>query len=66
MIRSNAKRLLLELFFKKTNTRGKKNRASLVAQTIKSPCNAGDLGSIFGSERSPTEGNGYNFAHLYI
>ena len=35
-------------------------RATLVAQTVKeSACNAGDLGSISGSERSPGEGNGY-------
>ena len=33
--------------------------ASLVAYTVKaSVCNAGDLGSISGSERSPGEGNG--------
>ena len=33
--------------------------ASLVAQTVKaSACNAGDLGSIPGWERSPGEGNG--------
>ena len=33
---------------------------SLVAQTVKGrfACNAGDLGSIPGSERSPGEGNG--------
>ena len=32
---------------------------SLVAQTLKvSACNAGDLGSIPGSGRSPGEGNG--------
>ena len=31
---------------------------SLVAQTVESPCNAGDLGSIPGSGRSPGEGNG--------
>ena len=35
-------------------------RASLVAQTVKeSACNAGDLGSIPGSGRSPGERNGY-------
>ena len=34
--------------------------ASLVAQTVKeSTCNAGDLGSIPGSGRSPGEENGY-------
>ena len=34
--------------------------ASLVAQMVKeSACNAGDLGSIPGSGRSPGEGNGY-------
>ena len=33
-------------------------RASLVAQTIRSLCNAGDAGSIPGSGRSPGEGNG--------
>ena len=32
--------------------------ASLVAQTVESACNAGDLGSIPGSGRSPGEGNG--------
>ena len=31
--------------------------ASLVAQMVKSAYNAGDLGSIPGSERSPREGN---------
>ena len=34
-------------------------RASLVAQTVESACNAGDPGSIPGSGRSPGEGNGY-------
>ena len=34
-------------------------RPSLVAQTIESACNAGDLGSVLGSGRSPGEGNGY-------
>ena len=39
-------------------------RASLVAQTVKaSACNAGDLGSIPGSGRSPGEGNGNPFQH---
>ena len=34
--------------------------ASVVAQTVKNlPANAGDLGSIPGSGRSPGEGNGY-------
>ena len=33
-------------------------RASLVAQMVESACNAGDLGSIPGSGRSPGEGNG--------
>ena len=34
--------------------------ASLEAQMVKnSPANAGDLGSILGSGRSPEEGNGY-------
>ena len=32
--------------------------SSLVAQTVESACNAGDLGSIPGSERSPGEGTG--------
>jgi len=32
--------------------------ASLVAHTLKSACNLGDLGSIPGSGRSPGEGNG--------
>ena len=35
------------------------NRASLVAQTLLSACNAGDSGSILGLGRSPGEGNGY-------
>ena len=34
-------------------------RASLVAQAVKSACNAGDPGSIPGSGRPPGEGNGY-------
>ena len=33
--------------------------ASLVAQTAESACNAGDLGSIPGSGRSPGEENCY-------
>ena len=33
--------------------------ASLVAQVVESACNAGDLGSIPGSGRSPGEGIGY-------
>ena len=32
--------------------------ASLVIQLVESACNAGDLGSIPGSGRSPREGNG--------
>ena len=37
---------------------------SLVAQIVKtSPANAGDLGSIPGSERSPGEGNGYSLRY---
>jgi len=32
--------------------------ASLVAQSVKSACNAGDLGLILGLGRSPGEGNG--------
>ena len=35
------------------------NRASLVAQMVKSVCNVGDLGSIPRSWRYPGEGNGY-------
>ena len=31
---------------------------SLVAQMIESACNAGDLGSVLGSGRSPEKGNG--------
>ena len=40
-------------------------RASLVAQTVgkASACNAGDLGSIPGSGRSPGEGNGNPLQH---
>ena len=39
-------------------------RASLTAQTVKaSACNAGDLGSIPGSGRSPGEGNGNPLQH---
>ena len=34
------------------------NGTSLVAQSVESACNAGDLGSIPGSGRSPGEGNG--------
>ena len=37
---------------------------SLVAQMAKeSDCNAEDLSSVPGSERSPGEGNGYPFQH---
>ena len=36
-----------------------KQWTSLVAQTEKSACNAGDPGSIPGLGRSPGEGNGY-------
>ena len=40
-------------------------RASLVAQTVgkASACNAGDLGSIPGSGRSPGDGNGNPLQH---
>ena len=39
-------------------------RASLVAQTVKNPsANAGDMGSIPGSGRSPGEGNGNPFQY---
>ena len=34
-------------------------RASLVAQLVKNPGNAGDLGSIPGTGRSAAEGKGY-------
>ena len=34
-------------------------RASLVAQTVESACDAGDLDSIPGLGRCPGEGNGY-------
>ena len=38
--------------------------ASLVAQRLKClPCNAGDLGSIPGSGRSPGEGKGYTLQY---
>ena len=41
------------------------NRASLVTQTDNNPpANAGDLGSIPGSERSPGEGNGNTLIFL--
>ena len=41
--------------------------ASLIAQTVKeSACNAGDLGSIPGSERSPGEGNGYLSTSVFL
>ena len=35
------------------------SRASLVAQLVKTACNAGDLCSIPGLGRSPGQGNGY-------
>ena len=44
------------------------NGASLVAQMVKeSACNAGDLGLIPGSRRSPGKGNGYplQYANIY-
>ena len=34
------------------------DRASLIAQSVESECNAGDLGSIPGSGRPPGERNG--------
>ena len=44
-------------------------RASLVAQLVKNPaaisCNAGDLGSILGSGRSPGEGIAYPFQYSW-
>ena len=41
--------------------------ASLVAQVIKaSVCNAGDMGSIPGSGRSPGEGNGNPLQYSYL
>ena len=46
-------------FHHKNNTSSfYKTGASLVAQMVESACNAGDQGSIPGSERSPGEGNG--------
>ena len=44
------------------------NGGSLVAQMVKeSACNAGDLGLIPGSRRSPVKGNGYplQYANIY-
>ena len=38
-------------------------RASLVAQTVESACNAGDPGSIAGSGSPPKEGNGNSFQY---
>ena len=41
--------------------------ASLVAQIVKNPpANAGDLGSIPGSGKSPEEGNGYSLQYSYL
>ena len=37
--------------------------ASLVAQSVKSACSAGDLSSIPGSGRAPGEGNGNPLQH---
>ena len=39
---------------------------SLVAQMVESACNAGDLGSIPGSGRSPGEGNGNPLQYFYL
>ena len=41
-------------------------RASLVAQTVESACNAGDPDLIPGSGRSPGEGNGYLLQYSYL
>ena len=41
-------------------------RASLVAQTVKNLPNAGVLGSIPGSRRSPGEGNGNPLQYSYL
>ena len=55
LISSWVKRELQQLFHRAT----KRNRASLVAQLVKTPpANAGDVGLIPGSGRSPGEGNG--------
>ena len=40
--------------------------ASLVAQTVKCACNAGDLGSIPGLGRSPEEGNGNPLQYSWL
>jgi len=37
-----------------------------VSDGKKSACNAGDLGSIPGSGRSPEEGNGYPLQYSYL
>ena len=45
----------------------KVSKASLVAQMVKeSACNAGDLGSIPGSGRSPGEGNDNSLEYSYL
>ena len=52
-------------YYAKLQTRCK-TRASLVVQiSKKSTCNAGDLGSIPRSGRSPGEGNGYPLQYSY-
>ena len=43
------------------------SRAPLVTQTVKNlPCNAGHLGSMPGSGRTPTEGNGNPLQHFCL
>ena len=42
------------------------NWTSLVAQHKESTCNAGDLGSILGSGRSPGGGRGNQLQYFYL
>ena len=59
----NSLQLLTSLFSQEI----KVSKASLVAQMVKeSACNAGDLGSIPGSGRSPGEGNDNSLEYSYL
>ena len=55
-------RLLLEIHplptFQQSNPLGKKKKQTQLWRVKESACNAGNLGSIPGSGRSPGEGNG--------
>ena len=58
---------LLLILIRRLIRKGTSPRASLEAQTVKNlPCNAGDLGSIPGSGRSPGGGHGNPLRYSYL